>query len=277
MKFRFTKMHGVDSDFVIVDTITQAIFFSKENIKKLADRRTGIGFEYLILVEPPYDPDIDFHYRIFNEKGEEVHFGLGCAGCVAQFVRAKGLSGKNNIPVSLANGNVNLSVEKDSTVVVDIGQPVFEPNLIPFKAKQAEKTYIVRADDYNVLCGVVAVCEPFCIIEENDLSLGRIDLIGKSLSHHERFSSQTKFEFFKINSKNDIDLVTYNEDLDLHAINIFGVCAACAVGINQEKLNSNVTVHIGQKSLNISWEGIGSSIIMKSYANHVYDGEMEIL
>ena len=72
MQIQFSKMHGLGNDFVVIDNITQNVFFSKDKIKQLADRNFGIGFDQLLMVEPPYDPEQDFHYRIFNADGSEV-------------------------------------------------------------------------------------------------------------------------------------------------------------------------------------------------------------
>lgn len=72
MLIQFSKMHGLGNDFVVVDGVTQKVFFNAETLKRLGDRHFGIGFDQLLLVEPPYDPDLDFHYRIFNADGSEV-------------------------------------------------------------------------------------------------------------------------------------------------------------------------------------------------------------
>ena len=57
---QFSKMHGLGNDFVVVDAVTQNAYFTPETIKRLADRHRGIGFDQLLIVEPPYDPDLDF-------------------------------------------------------------------------------------------------------------------------------------------------------------------------------------------------------------------------
>ena len=98
--------------------------------------------------------------------------------------------------MSFVNGRLNLNVEKDSFVTVDFGEPIFEPEKIPFKAKQSEKTYIIRAADFNILCGVVSVSGPFCVVEEKDFSSERVNVIGKALSTHERFYDQAGVVFF---------------------------------------------------------------------------------
>lgn len=61
---QFSKMHGLGNDFMVVDAVTQNVFFSPELIRRLADRHLGVGFDQLLVVEPPYDPELDFHYRI---------------------------------------------------------------------------------------------------------------------------------------------------------------------------------------------------------------------
>ena len=95
MHFHFSKMHGLGNDFMVVDCITQNIFFSPDLIRRLADRHTGVGFDQLLVVEAPYDPETDFHYRIFNADGSEVEQCGNGARCFARFVRMKGLTNKS--------------------------------------------------------------------------------------------------------------------------------------------------------------------------------------
>jgi len=102
MLIDFSKMHGLGNDFMVVDGVTQKVFFSNDVIKKLADRHFGIGFDQLLLVEPPYDPELDFHYRIFNADGSEVEQCGNGARCFARFVRLKGLINRDRIAVSTA-------------------------------------------------------------------------------------------------------------------------------------------------------------------------------
>ena len=142
---QFSKMHGLGNDFMVVDAVTQNVFFSPELIRRLADRHLGVGFDQLLVVEPPYDPDLDFHYRIFNADGSEVSQCGNGARCFARFVRLKGLTNKRDIRVSTANGRMALSVTEDDLVRVNMGEPNFEPSQVPFRANKAEKTYIMRA------------------------------------------------------------------------------------------------------------------------------------
>ncbi len=124
---RFSKMHGLGNDFMVVDGVTQKVFFSNDVIKKLADRHFGIGFDQLLLVEPPYDPELDFHYRIFNADGSEVEQCGNGARCFARFVRLKGLINRDRIAVSTARGRIMLLLEGENQVTVNMGVPQFEP------------------------------------------------------------------------------------------------------------------------------------------------------
>jgi len=109
---KFSKMHGLGNDFMVVDNITQNAFFSPEKIKQLSDRNFGVGFDQLLVVEPPYDPDQDFHYRIFNADGSEVSQCGNGARCFARFVKDKGLIHRNKIMVSTKAGKMALHLEK---------------------------------------------------------------------------------------------------------------------------------------------------------------------
>lgn len=147
--------------------------FSPELIRRLADRHLGVGFDQLLVVEPPYDPELDFHYRIFNADGSEVAQCGNGARCFARFVRLKGLTNKRDIRVSTANGRMVLTVTDDDLVRVNMGEPNFEPSAVPFRANKAEKTYIMRAAEQTILCGVVSMGNPHCVIQVDDVDTRR--------------------------------------------------------------------------------------------------------
>ena len=134
MQLRFSKMHGLGNDFMVVDAVRQTVDLNDQQIRQMADRHFGIGFDQLLLVEPASSDDVDFHYRIFNADGNEVeHCGNG-ARCFAHFVRAQGLSDKDTIPVGTASGVIQLTIQQDGRVQVNMGEPDFRPASLPFNA-----------------------------------------------------------------------------------------------------------------------------------------------
>jgi diaminopimelate epimerase len=136
MLVHFSKMHGLGNDFLVIDNVTQNVYLPNDLVRRLADRNRGVGFDQLLVVEPPYDPDLDFHYRIFNADGSEVSQCGNGARCFARFVKMKGLIARNKIRVSTQSGKMTLFIEKDGNVSVNMPVPQFEPSKIPFIAQK---------------------------------------------------------------------------------------------------------------------------------------------
>ncbi len=161
-----------------------------------------------MVVEPPYDPDLDFHYRIFNADGSEVSQCGNGARCFARFVRLKGLTNKRDIRVSTANGRMVLSVTEDDLVRVNMGEPNFEPSQ-PFRANKAEKTYIMRAAEQTVLCGVVSMGNPHCVIRVDDVDTAAVETLGPVMESHERFPERANIGFMQVVGRSHIRLRVY--------------------------------------------------------------------
>lgn len=178
-------------------------------IRRLADRHLGVGFDQLLVVEPPYDPDLDFHYRIFNADGSEVSQCGNGARCFARFVRLEGLTNKRDIRVSTANGRMVLSVTEDDLVRVNMGEPNFEPSQVPFRANKAEKTYIMRAAEQTVLCGVVSMGNPHCVIQVDDVDTAAVETLGPVMESHERFPERANIGFMQVVGRSHIRLRVY--------------------------------------------------------------------
>src|SRR5210317_723309 len=147
MQLRFTKMHGLGNDFMVIDAISQKVRLNPELVRQLADRNRGVGFDQLLLVEPPSEPDMDFNYRIYNADGSEVeHCGNG-ARCFAQFVRDKGLVLRDLIKVKTARGKAILKITGRDRVEVDMCEPELEPAQIPLTAEQKSDVYRLEIED----------------------------------------------------------------------------------------------------------------------------------
>ena len=116
MQIQFSKMHGLGNDFVVIDNVTQNVFFSKEKIQQLSDRNFGIGFDQLLLVEPPYDPDQDFHYRIFNADGSMDPNEIN---------KFYDNMNKNDIDLIFGSRYTKNGSSEDDTIVTYVGNKIF--------------------------------------------------------------------------------------------------------------------------------------------------------
>ena len=276
MLIQFSKMHGLGNDFMVVDGITQKIFFSPEMIRRLADRHFGIGFDQLLLVEPPYDPEQDFHYRIFNADGSEVQQCGNGARCFARFVRLKGLTNRDRIAVSTMSGRIVLQLEYDNQVTVNMGVPEFEPAKVPFRAQKAEKTYLLRVAEQTVMCGVVSMGNPHCVLEVEDVKTAPVETLGAELESFDRFPERVNVGFMQLVSANEIRLRVFERGAGETMACGTGACAAAVVGIAQGKLRDRVKVHLPGGTLQIAWKGPGNPVFMTGPAEHVFDGEIEL-
>ena len=276
MLIQFSKMHGLGNDFVVVDGVTQKVFFNAETLKRLGDRHFGIGFDQLLLVEPPYDPDLDFHYRIFNADGSEVQQCGNGARCFARFVRLKGLANKDRIAVSTVSGRIVLQLEDNDQVTVNMGVPEFEPAKIPFRALKAEKLYLLRVAEQTVMCGAVSMGNPHCVLEVPSVKTAPVETLGPKLESFDRFPERVNVGFMEVVNANEINLRVYERGAGETMACGTGACAAVVVGIQQGKLRDRVKVNLPGGSLSIAWNGPGTPVYMTGPAEHVFDGQIEL-
>ncbi|PYE31377.1 diaminopimelate epimerase [Idiomarina fontislapidosi] len=275
MLLQFSKMHGLGNDFVVIDNVTQNFYVNPEQIKQWADRHRGIGFDQLLLVEPPYDPDLDFHYRIFNADGSEVAQCGNGARCFAKFVKAKGLSNKNHLKVSTKAGTMVLHIEKDGQVTVEMGEPMFEPASVPFKAQKPEHTYVLRVAEETVLCGVMGLGNPHCVIETADVDTAPVASLGQKIAKHERFPESVNVGFMQIVSRQHVKLRVFERGVGETQACGSGACAAAVIGMQQDKLDRQVKVSLPGGDLMIRWQE-GQAVKMTGPATLIFDGQMVI-
>lgn len=272
----FSKMHGLGNDFMVVDALTQNVYFTPETIKRLSNRYYGVGFDQLLVVEPPYDPDLDFHYRIYNADGSEVEQCGNGARCFARFVTMKKLTDKKNITVSTMKGKIYLKLLDNDQIQVNMGEPVWQPSKIPFIANKFEKNYLLLTSLQTVLCGVVSMGNPHCVLQVKQLADMDITPLGRLLERHERFPEKVNVGFMEILNRRHINLRVYERGVGETFACGSGACAAVAVGIMQGVLDSSVQVNLPGGKLTIEWQGEGYPLYMTGDATHVYDGNIHL-
>ena len=269
-------MHGLGNDFLVLDNVTQNVYLSNDQIRKLADRNFGVGFDQLLVVEPPYDPELDFHYRIYNADGSEVGQCGNGARCFARFVKMKGLINKNKIKVTTMSGKMTLYIERDGQVTVTMPVPIVEPASIPFTAQKVEGTYILRTPEETVLCGAVSMGNPHCVLTVDSVLDAPVHTLGKALAVHERFPEGANVGFMEIVSPKYIKLRVYERGASETLACGSGACGAVVVGILQNKLASNVVVELPGGKLKVYWKGPGHPVKMTGPAEHVFDGQLKL-
>ncbi len=276
MRLRFTKMHGLGNDFIVIDAINQRVNLSTEQVKRLADRRFGIGCDQLLIVEVPKSPDVDFYYRIFNYDGSEVENCGNGARCFAQFVRERQLTGKSEILVETSAGRMTLLVEDNGEITVNMGVPILTPEDIPFIAEQEQVTYPLQLKDEVVEISAVSMGNPHAVMLVDDVNTAPVEQQGPEIEAHSSFPRKVNAGFMSVRSRNEIDLRVYERGVGETLACGTGACAAVVAGRLRKLLESTVKVNLPGGSLNISWQGDGHPVMMTGPATSVFHGQTKI-
>jgi diaminopimelate epimerase len=276
MRLKFTKMHGAGNDFVVVDGTRNALRLDPTVIGKLADRHFGIGFDQMLVVEPPRTPGTDFYYRIFNADGGEVSQCGNGARCFVRYVRDKGLSTKDTIRVETRSGIIEPRMEKDGRVSVTMGVPVLEPSLIPFIAERQAPTYPLDVDGRNIKIFAVSMGNPHAVQVVADVEAAPVLSEGPLIEHHPRFPQRTNAGYMQIVDRGHIKLRVFERGAGETLSCGTGACAAVVAGISLGLLDSPVQVDTRGGMLQIGWGGLTEPVLMTGPAQSVFEGEIEV-
>lgn len=273
---KFTKMHGLGNDFVVIDAINQQCELSVEQCRYIADRHFGIGCDQILLVEPARDQDTDFYYRIFNADGSEVEQCGNGARCFAKFVQAKGLTEKQIIDVGTHSGNIRLYIEDEGMVRVNMGAPILEPGLIPFQADQQCASYPIEVNGQQIEIGAVSMGNPHAVIRVNAVDTATVADLGPAVENHPQFPQRVNVGFMEIVDRSHIRLRVYERGTGETLACGTGACAAVVTGITQGLLDQEVQVTLPGGNLVIKWEGNNQPVWMSGPAATVFDGRVEL-
>lgn len=276
MRLRFTKMHGLGNDFVMIDALSQSVRLTPERVRLLADRHFGVGCDQVLVVEAPDEPDNDFRYRIFNSDGGEVENCGNGARCFAVFVRQRQLTGKKVIRVETAGGPMTLRVQDDEQVSVDMGVPRLTPADIPFQASTQAVTYPLEVDGTVLQISAVSMGNPHAVTLVDDVDTYPVLQIGPGVERHSHFPKRVNAGFMQVLARDAIKLRVYERGAGETLACGTGACAAVVAGRLRGLLDERVAVQLPGGKLTIEWAGDGHPVIMTGPAVSVYHGQIKI-
>ncbi|MCR9278326.1 MAG: diaminopimelate epimerase [Pseudomonadaceae bacterium] len=277
MRLRFSKMHGLGNDFMVIDLVTQAAHLTPEQISTWADRRLGIGFDQLLVVEPPTDPSADFRYRIYNSDGTEAEQCGNGARCFARFVFERRLTPKKQLLLDTNNRRIATSILNDGDVEVDMGAPSFEPIDVPYRGPAAsDGVQSVDIDGETIAFTAVSVGNPHAVIDVPDVANAPVQRLGAALTRHPDFPEGVNVGFCQRVDENFVRLRVFERGVGETQACGTGACAAVAAGIYTGRLGNNVKVSLPGGKLRLSWSGGDASIKMIGPAALSFEGSIEI-
>ena len=284
MRLPFTKMQGAGNDFVVLDGTRARIDLTPQQLRRLGDRRLGVGADQILAVERSSTPGVDFRYRIFNgASGDEVeHCGNG-ARCFVRYVHAHGLSDKRTVRVETVNNVLELQLRDDGRVTVDMSRPVFDHARIPFEAGGLKprteggfELWPLLAGVETVEVAVLSMGNPHAVQRVVDVDTAAVATLGPQIEKHAAFPRRVNVGFVQVESRSEVRLRVHERDAGETLACGTGACAAVVAGIRLGWLDRRVDVHARGGDLLIEWPHDDAHVLMTGPAETVFEGEIEL-
>ena len=280
MRLTFTKMQGAGNDFVVLDGTRAPIELSAEQIRRLGDRRFGVGADQILAVERSSTPGVDFRYRIFNgASGDEVeHCGNG-ARCFVRYLHARGLTDKRRVRVETVNKLLELQLQDDGRVMVDMNRPLFEHAHIPFDGAGLQPR---QEGDFELWplegaeIAVLSMGNPHAVLRVADVDAAPVAALGPRIETHARFRRHVNVGFMQLLSRGELRIRVHERDAGETLACGTGACAAVVAGIRLGWLDRRVEVHARGGDLLIEWAADDAPVLMTGPAQTVFEGEIEL-
>lgn len=278
MKLRFSKMHGLGNDFVIINNLDKKYDLTPAQIKFISDRKFGIGCDQVLIIDQPTDKISDFYYRIYNSDGTTAQQCGNGARCFIRYVVEHGLTAKKKILLQTMNRIVEGEMLPNGLIVVNMGVPDFEPTHIPLQHTKQEH-YIQKIGDKEIRFAALSMGNPHAVIYVNNTTELNDDenlvIIGRALQESLVFPQSVNVNFVYIETKKQIQLRTYERGCGFTLACGSGACASAAVTIRDKLVNTNrLKVCMPGGELEIIYNQ--SNILMCGNAAHVFAGEIQI-
>ena len=276
MSIRFSKMHGLGNDFMVIDAVTQKVELTAGQIAALADRHTGIGFDQLLMVAPPSNADADFWYRIYNQDGSEAEQCGNGARCISVFVRREQLASREELIWQTNTGTIRTRCLKDG-VEVDMGPPSTESSTVPYSVGEQDSGYGFEVDVEGTTYRVhpVSMGNPHGVLFVDNVQNAPVEQVGKALTRHERFPEGANIGFCQVIDRNFVRLRVWERGVGETRACGSGACAAAVAGQLTGSLDERVKVSLPGGKLRIRWPGTDAAVKMAGPAAHVFDGVLD--
>lgn len=268
---QFTKMHGVGNDFVIVDARDAPLALGDEEIRQVADRRLGVGFDQLLTVERSPDPDCAWAYGIWNTDGSKAGQCGNGVRCIAAWLARDGVLGRGVVRLLSPSGPIEVELLDDGQIRVDMGVPQFDPDSVPLFADGERHTYETTVAGTRVTFAAVSMGNPHAVIEVDDVDVAKVSVIGPALENSPLFPERCNVGFVQLLSRDHVRLRVWERGVGETRACGTGACAAIACLRRSGRVDARVAVDLPGGRLRIDWEGANQSLSMTGPATFVFD------
>jgi diaminopimelate epimerase len=271
---RFTKMHGIGNDFVLIDARRAPLALAPAQLRALADRHRGVGCDQVLSVEAPRDGVCAFYYGIWNADGSPSgQCGNGVRCVAAWLYRAGALALQTPVRIQSPSGPVTVRVLAPDRVAVDMGEPDFAPARIPLQADAVADSYPLALAEGTVEVGAVSMGNPHAVMTVADLAAPALERLGPQLTAHPRFPQGANAGFVQRLDRSHVRLRVHERGSGWTLACGTGACAAMAVLRRRDEVDACVQVDLPGGRLQIEWAGPGHALWMTGPAAFAFEGE----
>jgi diaminopimelate epimerase len=250
----FRKMHGLGNDFVVLDQRADPVRIDAAAARVLADRRTGIGCDQLLLLESPRDARAQVFMRILNPDGSEAEACGNGTRCVATLIGAE--TGRRVVVIETVAGLLPATIDETGIATVDMGEPRFDWRDIPL-AREMDTLHV------DLQCGSLAdpvftsMGNPHATFFVDDAEAIDLAAVGPVLEHDALFPDRANIGVATVRSRNTIRFRVWERGAGITRACGSGACAAMVAAHRRGLVDDRATVLLDGGSLDIAWPGRG--------------------
>ena len=247
----FLKMSGLGNDFVVVETRSAPFSPTAEEVRAVADRKTGVGCDQLIVIEKT--PDADARVRFWNADGGEVGACGDGTRCVGWLLMQS--SGKNEATIETKAGRLIATRAGERLVSVDMGEPGLDWRDIPLAAEHDTASLDVVLHPHTDLEApeCVSMGNPHVVFFVVDVESLPVTEIGPAVERHPLFPEQVNVGFAEIRARDYIRLRVWERGAGLTKACGTGACAALAAAARRDLTGRHATLELDGGELFIEW------------------------
>ena len=259
MIVNYTKMHGLKNDFIIIDARTKKIFLNKKNIKKISDRKKGLGCDQVVIIEKPKKKKTSAFIKFYNSDGSITKACGNATRCVA-FLLMKEYKTKK-IALETESTLLNAFLAKNNQVSVDIGKAYFKWKQIPLKRKININKINFNVDSY-IKPALVNVGNPHIIFFMKNLKKINLKKVGPKIEKNHLFPERINVNFAKILKNNKIELRVWERGVGITKACGTGASATAVAAIKNKLINKRICyIHMDGGKLKIEYKKNGHIVM----------------
>ena len=276
---KFTKMQGIGNDYIYINCFEEKVPDPSGLSVLLSDRHFGIGGDGIILIGP--SDKADFSMDIYNADGSRAGMCGNGIRCVGKYVYDHGMTAKTHLAIETFSGirYLELVVENGqvSSVCVDMGEPVFDPDRIPVVPEEKKDRILscpveVLGKMYRMTC--VSMGNPHAVVPVENPNLFNIEKIGPVFENLSCFPDRVNTEFIRVLDRENVLMRVWERGSGETMACGTGACAVVAACVANGWTDREVTVHLRGGDLRINWNETDNRIYMTGPAVTVFEGEL---